>query len=313
MFTRADKSSRKKGDLTIWTCIAFLAIAACGDDYGFVMSPFDGDRAYQYLIEQCNFGPRVPGTPAHRACLRYLTAELQSFGARVSHQTFSRRLPHSNQSVTMTNIIASFGLKKGERALLCAHWDTRPWADQDPQVEQNDTPIIGANDGASGVAVLMEVARQIQRATPRYGVDIIFFDAEDAGLPGQPESFALGSRYFSQNRGVGYRPQFGILLDMVGDKDLQIYQEEHSLEYAPAVVEKVWTRAKNLKLPSFIPTPRYQVTDDHLPLLRAGIPCIDIIDFDYAYWHTAADTPDKCSPKSLAEVGQLVLSLIYEE
>lgn len=213
----------------------------------------------------------------------------------------------------MTNIIASFGLEKEERILLCAHWDTRPWADQDQTPENREKPILGANDGASGVAILLETARNIQKSEPRYGIDIILFDGEDAGIPGQSESYALGSQYFAKNKDIRYRPSFGILLDMVGDKDLQIYQEENSLEYAPQIVELVWNRAQKLVLPAFIPTPGYEVNDDHLPLIRVGIPCIDIIDFDYDYWHTLEDTPDKCSPESLEQVGMLVLSLLYEE
>ena len=156
----------------------------------------------------------------------------------------------------------------------------------------------------------LEVARQIQMAEPRYGVDIILFDGEDCGQTGETE-FALGARYFAANKDKNYRPAFGILLDMVGDSDLQIYQEHNSLQYAPQVVNRVWDKAAELGLPSFHAEPRYQVTDDHLPLLEAGIPCIDLIDFDYPYWHTSEDTPEKCSAESLAEVGRLLLALIY--
>lgn len=213
----------------------------------------------------------------------------------------------------MTNIIASFGLQKTERILLCAHWDSRPWADQDPISENRDKPIVGANDGASGVAVLLEVARHLQLAEPKYGVDIVLFDGEDSGLPGQAESYALGAQHFAKNKDFRYRPKFGILLDMIGDKDLQIYQEKNSVNYAPQIVERIWDRAAELGSVPFHASLGYQVTDDHLPLLKVGIPCVDLIDFDYEYWHTLADTPDKCSPESLAEVGRLVLSLLYED
>lgn len=213
----------------------------------------------------------------------------------------------------MTNVVASFSLQKTERILLCAHWDSRPWADQDPNSENRDQPVLGANDGASGVAVLLEVARHIQLAEPKYGVDIVLFDGEDSGLPGQPDSYALGAQHFAKNKDFRYRPKFGILLDMVGDKDLQIYQEENSVNYAPQIVERIWDRAQGLGSSSFFASPGYQVTDDHLPLLNVGIPCVNLIDFDYEYWHTLADTPDKCSPESLAEVGRLILSLLYED
>lgn len=290
---------------------AFLAVFSCKPDHP--VPPFDGDRAYEMLVRQCDFGPRVPGTEAHRKCLRFLSDELVKRGARVNHQSFSQKLPQADTMVTMTNIIASFGLDNSERVLLCAHWDSRPWADQDSLPEHHTKPILGANDGASGVAVLLEVARAISVSEPVFGVDIILFDGEDSGLSGRENSFALGAQYFARTRDPRYRPVFGILLDMVGDRDLQIYQEENSLQYAPQVVQKVWQRARDLNLASFIPRPKFQVSDDHLPLLQAGISCIDLIDFDYPYWHTLQDTPDKCSPASLQQVGQLLLSLIYQE
>jgi len=274
---------------------------------------FNGEKAFQYLVEQCEFGPRVPGSQAHKDCLNFLTSELKKFGAVVTPQPFRQKLPGFENPVTMTNIVASFGLQKSERILLCAHWDSRPWADQDPNSENRDQPVLGANDGASGVAVLLEVARHIQQAEPKYGVDIVLFDGEDSGLPGQPDSYALGAQHFAKNKDFRYRPKFGILLDMVGDKDLQIYQEENSVNYAPKIVERIWDRAQRLGSSSFFASSGYQVTDDHLPLLNVGIPCVNLIDFDYEYWHTLADTPDKCSPESLAEVGRLILSLLYED
>jgi len=273
---------------------------------------FDGEQAYQYLIKQCDFGPRVPGSKAHQECLNFLSAKLKQFGATVTPQPFRRKLPGFENLITMTNIIASFAVQKTERILLCAHWDSRPWADQDPDSENRNKPILGANDGASGVAVLLEVARHLQLTEPKYGVDIVLFDGEDSGLPGQTDSYALGAQHFAKNKDFRYRPQFGILLDMIGDKDLQIYQEENSVNYAPQVVERIWDRAAELGLASLHASSGYQVTDDHLPLLNVGIPCVNLIDFDYEYWHTLADTPDKCSPESLAEVGRLVLSLLYE-
>jgi hypothetical protein len=293
--------------------IAFSESIACGF-LGSASTPtFDGDNAFQYLVKQCEFGPRVPGTQAHRECLAFLTKELQNFGARVSHQSFQQEMPFSNQSTLLTNIIASFGIERSERVLLCAHWDSRPWADQDADPANHSKAVTGANDGASGVAVLLEVARQIYMSKPAYGVDIILFDGEDSGRPGHSDTYALGSQYFAANKDQSYRPRWGILLDMVGDSDLEILHEENSLRYAADVVDMVWQRAESLGLSAFVDRPGYEVTDDHLPLLRAGIPCINIIDFNYDHWHTIADTPDNCSPQSLAQVGQLVLSLIYEK
>jgi len=274
---------------------------------------FDGESAYQYLLRQCEFGPRVPGSEAHRACQQYLAAELRRYGAQVTLQTFNQRLPLMGKTAELTNIIASYGLENQQRILLCAHWDSRPKADQDSSAANRARPVPGANDGASGVAVLLEVAHAVSRSEPAYGVDIILFDGEDSGVSAEPGSYALGAQYFASHKDARYRPRFAILLDMVGDKDLQLYQEQNSLNYAAAVVAKVWQRARELQLAAFVPRPKYQVTDDHLPLLRAGIQCIDIIDFDYPHWHTVSDTPDKCSPESLRQVGQLMLSLIYRE
>ncbi|MCG8604521.1 M28 family peptidase [bacterium] len=288
--------------ILVWGC------TACGSD----VPTFDGERAFAYLVKQCDFGSRVPGSQAHSECLRYLTTELQSSGAQVTHQSFQQALPGTDSSETLTNIIASFGLGQKRRVLLCAHWDSRPTADQDSNSAKHNEPVLGANDGASGVAVLLEVAKNIQTQEPKYGVDIIFFDGEDSGLPERPETYALGSQYFANNKDPRYRPEFGILLDMVGDSTLQIYQEGNSLRLAPHIVEKVWERAEKLGLNAFLPSPGPAWTDDHLPLLRAGIPCIDLIDSDYPYWHTSEDTPDKCSPQSLAQVGQLLLSLLYD-
>jgi len=273
---------------------------------------FDAEKAWSHLIAQCDFGARTPGSKAHGDCLVYISNELQKVGAKVSLQRFSEKLPFNPEPVSCANIIASFGEKKRRRILLCAHWDTRPWADQDAVALNRSKPVPGANDGASGVAVLLEVARHLNKVEPQYGVNIIFFDAEDSGQPNQTD-FALGSRYFAKHKSPNYHPEFGILLDMVGDADLQVYQEVNSVKYAKRFVDRVWQKAAELNLPSFRKTARFQVEDDHIPLLESGIPCIDLIDFDYPYWHSTEDTPDKCSPQSLGEVGQLILNLLYAE
>ncbi|MDH4223320.1 MAG: M28 family peptidase [candidate division Zixibacteria bacterium] len=215
-----------------------------------------------------------------------------------------------NLKLNLSNIIASFYPDKKERILLCAHWDTRPWADKDPEPANRFTPISGANDGASGVAVLMELASTISGKKPKYGVDIILFDGEDYGSDEHPERWCLGSSYFSKNSG-GYKAVFGILLDMIGDRDLQIYQEGYSSRYAGEIVRMVWEKAQKLSISDFKTGVKHYMVDDHLPLIQAGIPCIDIIDFDYPYWHTIEDTPDKCSPESLEKVGKVILSVLY--
>ncbi|MCR4439012.1 MAG: M28 family peptidase [bacterium] len=272
---------------------------------------FDERKAYEHLLRQVAFGPRAPGTPGHRACLEYLTMELEKYADKVTQQKFQHTFGPERRTVVMSNIIANFWSEKTKRVLLCAHWDTRPWADHDPDPANRATSIPGANDGASGVAVLLEIARLLKAHEPRFGVDIVLFDGEDCGQEGDDRTWAIGSRHFAESKDPRYRPLFGILLDMVGDADLEIYIEQHSQESAPDVVSLVWARAAELGVTEFIRRPKYALVDDHVPLLRAGIRCIDIIDYDYPYWHTLADTPDKCSAESLGKVGRVVLSVLY--
>jgi len=217
----------------------------------------------------------------------------------------------TGKSYTLYNIVASFG-QQGRRILLAAHWDTRPWADRDPNPKNRNRPIIGANDGASGVAVLLEIAHHLKAQPPQVGVDIVLFDGEDSGREGHDDEFLQGSRYFAAHKSPDYVPEFGIVVDMVGDRELTLYIEQNSFRYARQVVDRVWRKAEELGITEFIRDARYQVVDDHLPLLEVGIPCIDVIDFEYPYWHTLEDTPDKCSPESLEKVGQVLLHVIYE-
>ena len=273
--------------------------------------PFNGQSAYELLIKQCDFGPRVPDTPAHDSCRVFLVAELKQYTDQVAEQTFDEYLPGLQKTAKLTNIIASFDLKATQRILLCAHWDSRPWASEDPDTSKQRRPILGANDGASGVAVLLEIAKTLKSSPPPVGVDIILFDGEDAGLTGQNDTYLAGSRYFARTKDARFNPMMGILLDMVGGANLQLYKEVNSVNYAGAVVDRVWNLAARLGVTEFIPTPKHQVTDDHISLLNVGIPVIDLIDFDYAYWHTAGDTPDKCSAASLEKVGRVVLATVY--
>lgn len=273
---------------------------------------FDGQRAFEQLKKQCDFGPRVPGTKAHLQCRDYLTKTLRSFGAQVTLQPFPVKFRGLKTPTTAYNIIANFHPQKTRRLLLCAHWDSRPWADQDPNPQNHNKPVMGASDGASGVAVLLEIARLISIQTPKYGVDIVFFDAEDFGSYGNNESWALGSRQFAQNLTPRYKPEFGILLDLIGDADQQLYIEKNSYDYAKNIVDRVWNTAAELGIAEFVPQVQYDVYDDHLNLLTAGIKCIDIIDFDYQYWHTVDDTPDKCSPQSLKNVGDVLRAILYK-
>jgi glutaminyl-peptide cyclotransferase len=211
----------------------------------------------------------------------------------------------------LTNIIASFYPEMKRRLILCAHWDTRPFADKDSNPENRSQPILGANDGASGVALLLEIASLLPTKKPKWGVDIVFFDGEDYGSEGRYDMYCLGSQFFSKNLG-DYHPEFGILLDLIGDENLEIYREGYSDRHAKHIVDLIWSKAKELNSVSFRDSIKHWVLDDHLPLIGVGIPCVDLIDLDYPYWHTLEDTPDKCSPRSLKEVGEVILKILYE-
>jgi hypothetical protein len=282
---------------------------------------FEGTRAFGHLLRQCEFGPRNPGSEGHRQCLGYLTAELEKSCEAVRHETFSyvsKRDP--SRTHEGTNVVASARGTRGEerRIMLCAHWDTRPFADRDPDPANRHRPIVGANDGASGVGVLLEMARLLKERPPAVSVDIVLFDLEDMGTdsalvdPRSRDPFCIGSRHFATSN-PSYRPLFGILLDMVGKRDLRIRKEAHSLAHAPQIVEKVWAAARRLGATAFLDERGPAVEDDHLPFLQRGIPVIDLIDLDYPFWHTLQDTPDKCSPESLQQVGDVLVEVIYRE
>lgn len=272
---------------------------------------FDSQRAFGFLEEQCSFGPRNPGSEGYQKAKQFLVESLNKSTGLVSTQEFMHFDSSVKKELILANIVITFYPEKKERILLCAHWDSRPWADQDSNLENHTKPILGANDGASGVAVLLELAHIISQNKPKFGVDIVFFDGEDYGRPRDLKDFCLGSSFFAKNLPIP-RPKFGILLDMVGDRDLNIYKEQYSNTYSPEIVDLIWEKAEELKLNSFYPEVRHQVWDDHMPLILAGIPMVDIIDFDYPYWHTLQDTPDKCSPQSLEVVGKLLISILYD-
>jgi glutaminyl-peptide cyclotransferase len=271
---------------------------------------FNASRAWDDLVNQVNAGPRVPGMPGHDAVREYMLRELRGATDRVDVQDFVWEVRGTNLS--MTNVFGVFGPDEPGKVVLAAHWDTRPWADQDPNPANHDTPIPGANDGASGVAVLLEIARVLQAAPPPIGVIILMLDGEDYG-PGIDAMF-LGSKYWAP-RMVPERPAWGILLDMIGDRDLGIPREAQSQARAGAVNDRVWQAAQQLGRPEFLNTMGSAILDDHVMVLDQGVPMIDLIDFSYgprhSWWHTLEDTPDKCSPDSLSAVGQVVLRTLY--
>jgi len=273
---------------------------------------FDKDRAFKQLEKQVAFGPRVPNLQSHRDCRDYLVDTLKPLANRVDRQNFTYRA--GAERLAMSNIIARWNGTGGkEGVLLSAHWDTRPTADYERTAARRKLPIPGANDGASGVAVLLEVARILKQSPPPVPVMIVFFDGEDYG-PGVNRMF-LGSRYFASNlpRDV---PRKGVLLDMVGDKDLEIPQELNSVAAARDVVDEIYGIARKLGLERTLPSrPNGAIEDDHIPLHQKGLKVVDLIDFNYgpghSWWHTLADTPDKCSPNSLKAVGDVVLEWVY--
>ena len=267
---------------------------------------FNAQRAFAYLEKQCEFGPRVPGTTAHQETGTYLFKELGKYTNEVVYQPFEFR--GQDRTIQMNNILARFGDDSGGKMLLAAHWDTRPFADRDPDPANRNTPILGANDGASGVAVLLEVARVLKSKPPPTPVIIVLFDGEDYGRT--VSTMFLGSTHFAKNMD-GWEADFGILLDMVGDRTLELPMEGYSWNAARDLTEAIWRRAEELGLPAFQRRLGPAIMDDHLPLIQAGVPTINIIDFDYPHWHTVEDTSDKCSPESLEIVGRLVLDIIY--
>ena len=296
-----------KKNLTVFLLLVNL-LASCSKSQ---VPDFNQEQAYNYLLEQCDIGYRFPGSEGHQKCLDYLYAELKKYTEAVVKQPFPFTDPRTGKTYQLHNIISSFG-QQPNRILLCAHWDTRPVADQDPDPHNRNKPILGANDGASGVAVLLEIARLMKSNPPPLGVDIILFDGEDSGVEGSNDTWCRGSNYFAQHKRSDYFPQYGILLDMIGDRDLQIPVEGYSQKYIPGIVDKVWTKAEELNLTVFEREKQFYMVDDHLELLKVGISCVDIIDFTYPPWHTVEDTPDKCSPESLGIVGKLLLHLLYE-
>lgn len=287
---------------------------------------FDADSAYHFVKEQVDFGPRFPNNEAHDKCAKYLENKLKSFGLKASTQ-IGKAVTFNKKNITIKNIIGEYNPDAERRILLFAHWDTRPFADQD--TKNMTKPILGANDGGSGVGVLLEVARQLTLTKPGIGVDIIFFDAEDYGQPSSinpnedsSNSWCLGSQYWSKNpHKENYKAEYGILLDMVGAMNSQFLQEAFSNKYAPLIVQKVWSNAKKLGYNNyFLNQQTGYLIDDHKFVNEiANIPSIDIIHYEnnrgsfHPTWHTHHDNMDIIDKKTLAAVGEVLLYTIYQE
>lgn len=282
---------------------------------------FNEDSAYNFVEKQVSFGPRVPNSIAHRKCGNYIVAKFKEYGAEV-HEQYADVTTWDGVDINMRNIVASFKPEESKRILLCAHWDSRPRADQD--FEEQAMPILGANDGGSGVGVLMEVARQLSAELPYLGVDIVLFDAEDWGMSrAGSDSYCLGSQHWSKNPHIpNYTARFGILLDMVGAENAQFAWEENSITFAPGILKKVWGAANIIGYSNyFTTTQKGGILDDHYYVnLQRGIPTVDIIQYDPttptgfgSYWHTHADNMSVISKPTLKAVGQTLLKVVYDE
>lgn len=327
---------------------SLLLLAACGNDQTTeaghttdnmsekteVKIPgFDRDSAYQFVADQVAFGPRVVNSEAHEQMKAWLVQKMSAFGATVIEQPFQARA-YTGENLRATNIIAQYNPGTPNRILLAAHWDSRPFADSPINTDRRDEPILGADDGGSGVAVLMEVARQLQAAPIDLGVDIIFFDAEDFGQSKEEYaneaeqrasvfSYGLGAQHWSRNKHTGVNYKYGILLDMVGAKNAYFPKEEYSRYYAGPVVEKIWKLAQSMGYGNyFSDVEGGGVTDDHFFVNTiAGIPMVDIINLPPDsenksfpdHWHTHNDNLNVIDKRTLRAVGQVLLAVLYRE
>ena len=298
-----------------------LALIACNKpaDAPRVTSttPFNADSAMSYVRTQLAFGPRVPGTDGARKTGDWIVARLRTTSDTVIEQRWTHTTA-KGMKLPLRNIFARFRPGAKDRVLYVTHWDTRPVADSDPDPAKRSLPIPGANDGASGVALLLALADALKAAPPGVGVDLLFVDGEDYGTFGPPlVDVLIGSSWFASHfPEPGYKPLYGVLWDMIGDADLKVYQEINSVEAAPEVVQRVWSQARDLGYQRYFDAEaKYPITDDHVPLNKAGLRVIDVIDIDYVspetnYHHTMQDTIDKVSAKSLKVMGDVAFALV---
>lgn len=289
---------------------ACLVSAGCS---GPVQPPaFDGARAFGYLEQQVALGPRVPGTESSRACRDMFYRHFESTGLQVDSQAFTFFDPYSSVDTPLVNVMARYR-GAGDDApvmLLLAHYDSRPRTDYPTDTTLGDQPIDGANDGASGVAVLMELANLLKAQPPNCNLDLVLVDGEDWGRSGDSDYYLLGSREFARGdiRDVYL---FGVVVDLVGDKNQQICRESYTDRFYQPINDMIWQTAALLEVKTFKEEIRHTIQDDHISIGAAGVPTALLIDFDYEHWHTEFDTPDKCSAESLANVGRVLAYIIY--
>jgi len=287
-------------------------------------TPFNGQRAYGFLKEICAIGPRIAATEGMRKQQELLKAHFEKLGGRVTMQEFQARHPESGERVDLANMIVEWHPERKNRILLCAHYDTRPFPDEEPNPRLRKAPFIGANDGASGAAFLAEMAYHMPKLDSRFGVDFVLFDGEELVYDGARDPYFLGSEHFAREyvaKPPEHRYRWGVLVDMIADKELQLYREVNSMSWPdtrPLVLD-IWETARQLGVREFIHRNGHEVRDDHLPLRNIGrIPTCDIIDFDYPrpygpnYWHTTKDIPENCSAESLTKVGAVILAWLQK-
>jgi peptidase M28-like protein len=296
-------------------CVGVLFALGCqarAGDGGSGVREFKGTTAFSYVEKQMSFGPRIPNTPGHDKMGDWLLAELRARADTVTVQDFPWTTK-KGAKLRLRNFFARFRPQATDRILFLAHWDTRPFADKSQNLGQQRMPVPGANDGASGVAVLLGVADALKAKPATVGVDLLFVDGEDYGSFDDSTETLIGARYFAKHLPPGYTTLYAVLLDMVGDKDLQFYQEGYSMASAPEVVQRVWQTADRLGYSKvFIARAGQTLIDDHVPLQQAGIRAIDVIDFDFPYHHTTEDTIDKVSAESLQIVGDVAVALVRQ-
>ena len=297
------------------TLIAFFLVSAiaCQSEKYIAPPSFNAERAFSYLVTQVDFGPRVPGSQASADCRNFFYEQFKQTQIPVDSQLFTFFDIYSQTNIPMTNVIGSFvSDPKYPTIVLMAHYDCRPRTDHAINKELQNQPLDGASDGASGVAVLLELANLFHEKKPELNVDIVFVDGEDWGKSGDIQFYMLGSKEFAR-RGIRGKYKFGIVVDLVGDKDLTIYREIYSENSSKELNDLIFETAKKLQVTGFIDSLKYAISDDHLSLITSGIPAVDIIDFDYKYWHTEFDTPENCSAESLESVGKIIAEIIYNK
>jgi glutaminyl-peptide cyclotransferase len=293
-----------------------------------VAAPFNVDTTFSFVKKQASFGPRVPNSAEHKKCASWLEETMRRFTKNVTVQSFKMKA-YNGTELNLKNIIGIFNPDAKVRILLCSHWDSRPFADNDPDVSKHRTPVDGVNDGASGVGILLEAARQLSLKAPAVGVDLLLLDGEDYGAPqdekntGVEDDWALGSQYWSRNPHISaYSARFGILLDMVGAENATFKLEATSMYYAPDIMNKIWKIAANIGYSSyFVAENSNGITDDHVYINQIRqIPTIDIIQNDpstesgfYKYWHTVNDNLAGIDKQTLRAVGETILTAVYQE